>query len=93
MSSTHPAATGEGGRNHDVGTLLSIAGRLSLHRLGAKLTAYGLTPAQLSVLTVLWQEEGRSTIAVAHRAQSDQPTMTGVIDRLEQLQGVLANLA
>ena len=69
----------------DISLLLAMAARRSMHRLSMKLAAYQVTPAQLGVLALLWEEDGLPLTELAQRTHVEGATMTGIIDRLERL--------
>ncbi|MDP7653748.1 MAG: MarR family transcriptional regulator [Candidatus Marinimicrobia bacterium] len=52
--------------------------------LDAKLSEYGLTTSQLTVLNALAKEDGLSLSVVGKRVYLDKPAITGLADRLEK---------
>ena len=64
-------------------TLNHIA-RVVLRQFSARLQPFGLTPPQWGVLVALWGRDGQSLTELAHASSFDGPTMTGIVDRLEQ---------
>ncbi|OZU89635.1 MarR family transcriptional regulator [Virgibacillus indicus] len=50
----------------------------------AKLSPYGVTPAQFGLLYFLWKKDGQPGSELGERLQLDSATVTGIIDRLEQ---------
>ncbi len=50
----------------------------------AKLSPYGVTPAQVGLLSLLWKKDGRFSYELGERLSLDSATITGIIDRLEQ---------
>lgn len=50
----------------------------------AKLSPYGVTPAQVGLLSLLWKRDGRFSYELGERLSLDSATITGIIDRLEQ---------
>jgi len=67
-----------------VSWLVGTAARLVQRRLSSRLSAFGLTPPQWGVLITLFEVDGLSPTDLAARTAIDGPTMTGVLDRLEQ---------
>lgn len=45
---------------------------------------YGLTTVQFFLLTALYEEDGISISALAHKVVLDKATLTGLLDRLER---------
>lgn len=52
--------------------------------LDAKLVEYGLTATQFIVLAQLWEEDGISLSELGQLLYFDNPTLTGVADRMER---------
>lgn len=52
--------------------------------LDAKLVDHDLTATQYVVLARLWEEEGTSLTELGERLYFDNPTLTGIIDRMER---------
>ena len=69
----------------DISSLLAMAARRRTHRLNVKLAAYQVTPAQLGVLVLLWEQDGLPLTGLAQRARVEGATMTAMVDRLERL--------
>src|SRR5438128_11889279 len=63
--------------------MLNNAARLTQRRFSTKLTPHGITPPQWGVLVALWEQDGLSLSELAQRSFFDGPTMTGIVDRLE----------
>jgi DNA-binding MarR family transcriptional regulator len=55
--------------------------RLSRERLAA----HGITPVQYALLEVLWEQDGLHAAELGTRLVIDSATVTGVVDRLENL--------
>lgn len=51
-----------------------------------RLAPYGVTPVQFALLNLLWAEDGLSGADLSARLQLDSATITGVIDRLAQIE-------
>ena len=69
--------------------LLTRASVVATSLLKKDLAAAGVghvKPAFLAVLLVLWEEDGLQAAEVARRAGLEPSTITGLLDRLEQLQ-------
>ncbi|WP_019123003.1 MarR family winged helix-turn-helix transcriptional regulator [Brevibacillus massiliensis] len=49
-----------------------------------KLSHFGVTPVQFTLLHLLWEKDGQKGTELAKRLQLDGATMTGVLDRLVQ---------
>lgn len=67
-----------------VGFLLNRAARSMKRGLEARLAEYGITATQYVVLALLDREDGLSQTQLADRLSFDNPTVTGVIDRMER---------
>jgi len=50
-------------------------------RARALLSPHGVTPTQYTLLSVLWEQDGRSGAELSERLILDSATMTGLIDR------------
>lgn len=48
------------------------------------LASLGITPVQFYVLTALWEENNIKFKTLSQRLSMDGPTLTGILDRLEQ---------
>jgi DNA-binding MarR family transcriptional regulator len=67
-----------------LGFLLSKAARTMKRALDAKLANWNLTATQFIVLARLWEEDGISFSELSERLDFDNPTLTGIIDRMER---------
>lgn len=73
----------------EVGYILHKAAMLSKYNFTNKLNGIGITPGQFIVLKEIYYHQkntadiGLSPAAIADRLQSDRPTISGIIDRLE----------
>ncbi len=67
-----------------LGFLLSRAARSMKRALDARLTGWNLTATQYIVLVRLWEQDGISFSELGDRLDFDNPTLTGVIDRMER---------
>ncbi|MFF9457684.1 MarR family winged helix-turn-helix transcriptional regulator [Streptomyces flaveolus] len=52
--------------------------------LKRRLKAFGLTVPQYSVLSGVWEQDGRTAAQLCERLVMDSATITGVLDRLER---------
>ena len=66
------------------GFLVVRTARTMKKALDAKLSEYGLTTSQLTVLNALAKEDGLSLSVVGKRVYLDKPDITGLADRLEK---------
>ncbi|MDP6568588.1 MAG: MarR family transcriptional regulator [Candidatus Marinimicrobia bacterium] len=66
------------------GFLVVRTARTMKKALDAKLSEYGLTTSQLTVLNALAKEDGLSLSVVGKRVYLDKPAITGLADRLEK---------
>jgi DNA-binding MarR family transcriptional regulator len=62
---------------------MRAVGRAIRREVAARAEALDLTPAQLHVLWLLWQEDGVLTSRLADASGPDLGTITGLLDRLE----------
>jgi DNA-binding MarR family transcriptional regulator len=67
-----------------VGFLLNRAARSMKRGLEARLADYGITATQYVVLALLAKTDGLSQTQLGNRLSFDNPTITGVIDRMER---------
>ena len=67
-----------------VGFLLNRAARSMKRGLEARLAEYGITATQYVVLALLDRKDGLSQTQLGDRLSFDNPTVTGVIDRMER---------
>ncbi|KKX56560.1 MarR family transcriptional regulator [Brevibacillus borstelensis] len=51
----------------------------------ARLSEYGVTPVQFVLLHVLWEKDGQKGVELGSRLRLDGATITGLLDRLEQM--------
>ncbi|GED51461.1 MarR family transcriptional regulator [Brevibacillus borstelensis] len=51
----------------------------------ARLSEYGVTPVQFVLLHVLWEKDGQKGVELGTRLRLDGATITGLLDRLEQM--------
>lgn len=70
--------------DHSLGFLLNRAARSMRRALDAKLVEHNLTATQYIVLAKLWEGDGISLSELGDRLDFDNPTLTGVIDRMER---------
>lgn len=64
------------------GHLMGTLHRALKRNYDRQLKNFGLTPCQLEVLMVLWEEDGILLSELGRRVSRDGPTITGVIDRM-----------
>jgi len=67
-----------------VGFLITKAARSVKRELDERLTAYKVTSTQFITLSVLWEGDGITLTELGRSLYFDNPTMTGIIDRLER---------
>lgn len=67
-----------------VGFLLNRAARSMKRSLESRMGSHGITATQYIVLEMLSREDGLSQSQLGGRLYFDNPTVTGVIDRLER---------
>jgi DNA-binding MarR family transcriptional regulator len=67
-----------------LGFLLTRAARTMKRALDAKLANWNLTATQFIVLARLWEEDGVSFSELGVRLDFDNPSLTGIIDRMER---------
>ena len=65
------------------GHLMGMLHRALRRKYDRQLKDFGLTPCQFEVLMILWEEEGILLSELGRRVSRDGPTITGVIDRME----------
>jgi DNA-binding MarR family transcriptional regulator len=70
--------------DRSVGFLLNRAARSMKRTLEARLATYGITASQYVLLAILANKDGLSQTQLGNRLSFDNPTVTGVIDRMER---------
>ena len=65
------------------GHLMGMLNRALRRKYDRQLKDFGLTPCQFEVLMILWEEEGMFLSELGRRVSRDGPTITGVVDRME----------
>jgi DNA-binding MarR family transcriptional regulator len=65
------------------GHLMGMLHRALRRKYDRQLKEFGLTPCQFEVLMILWEEEGILLSELGRRVSRDGPTITGVVDRME----------
>jgi len=70
--------------DRSVGFLLNRAARSMKRTLEARLATYGITASQYVLLAILAHRDGLSQTQLGNRLSFDNPTVTGVIDRMER---------
>jgi len=68
-----------------IGFLVARTARSMKRALDAKLVDSDLTSTQYIVLQCLWDEDGLPLSELGHRLYFDNPTITGVVDRMEKV--------
>jgi DNA-binding MarR family transcriptional regulator len=69
----------------NIGFLLAKAYRRGFAMFRDRLTGYGITPPQFSLLAFLWKQDGLSQTELSEKSQIDRATMVGLVDRMETL--------
>ncbi len=67
-----------------LGFLMNRTARSLRRALEAKLVHHGITATQYVVLVRMWEEEGTSLSELGERLYLDNPTLTGIVDRMER---------
>ena len=70
--------------DRSVGFILNRAARSMKRTLEARLSTFGITATQYVILAHLAKEDGLSQTKLGNRLYFDNPTVTGVIDRMER---------
>ena len=65
------------------GHLMGMLHRALRRKYDRQLKDFGLTPCQFEVLMILWEEEGIFLSELGRRVSREGPTITGVVDRME----------
>jgi len=68
-----------------IGFLLARTARSMKRALEAKLVDSNITSTQYIVLQCLWDEDGLPLSELGHRLYFDNPTITGIVDRMEKV--------
>ena len=68
-----------------IGFLLARTARSMKRALDGKLADLHLTSTQYVILQCLWEEDGLPLSELGHRLYFDNPTITGIVDRMEKL--------
>ena len=68
--------------DNSLGFQLVIAARSMKHALEIKLAEYGITSSQYAVLELLWKSNGISLSDLGKALYFDNPTITGIINRM-----------
>ena len=63
---------------------MAVAARSMKRSLEIKLNEYGITSSQYTVLEILWKHNGLSLSDLGKLLYFDNPTITGIIDRMEE---------
>lgn len=75
--------------DHSLGFALGVASRRMSQLFGQRLREYGISPEQWSVLHVIAGHEGLIQKEIAERTAKDKPTVTRILDVLEE-KGLIA---
>lgn len=67
-----------------LGFLLNRVAFAMRRALEKRLTKHGLTAPQWAILARLWEEDGQSPSVIGRSLHFDRPTITGIVNRLEQ---------
>ena len=70
--------------DNSLGFLMNRTARIMRRTLDAKLLKLDLTGTQYIVLVRLWVEDGISLSELGDRLYFDNPTLTGIVDRMER---------
>jgi DNA-binding MarR family transcriptional regulator len=70
--------------DNSLGFLMTRAARGMKRALDAKLAMHNLTSTQYIVLARLWEGDGISITELCDRLSLDNPTLTGIVDRMER---------
>jgi DNA-binding MarR family transcriptional regulator len=70
--------------DNSLGFRMAVAARSMKRSLEIKLNEYGITSSQYTVLEVLWKHNGLSLSDLGKLLYFDNPTITGIIDRMEE---------
>ncbi|MFQ5869331.1 MAG: MarR family winged helix-turn-helix transcriptional regulator [Candidatus Zixiibacteriota bacterium] len=68
-----------------IGFLVARTARSMKRALDAKLVDSNITSTQYIVLQCLWDEDGLPLSELGHRLYFDNPTITGIVDRMEKV--------
>ena len=70
---------------YSLGFMLNAASRTMNRLLVQKLSPFGITPSQYITLWALWESREELPVSqLGKRLMLDNPTMTGIIDRMER---------
>jgi DNA-binding MarR family transcriptional regulator len=70
--------------DNSLGFLMTRTARSMKRALDAKLVEHSVTSNQYIVLARLWEEDGISITELGERLYLDNPTLTGIVDRMER---------
>ena len=70
--------------DESLGFLITGVARTIKRTLDTRLAGWNLTAGQFVVLARLWEQDGLSVSELGERLGFDNPTLTGIIDRLER---------
>lgn len=71
--------------DNSIGFLVARTARSMKRVLDAKLVDSNITSTQYIVLQCLWDEDGLPLSELGHRLYFDNPTITGIVDRMEKV--------
>ncbi len=67
---------------NSLGFQMTVAARSMKHALDVKLAEHGVTSSQYVALEILWQNNGLSISDLGKELHFDNPTLSGIINRL-----------
>ena len=70
--------------DNSLGFRMAVAARSMKRSLEIKLSEYGITSSQYTVLEILWKHNSLSLSDLGKLLYFDNPTITGIIDRMEE---------
>ncbi len=70
--------------DRSLGFMMNRTARSMRRALEARLVEHDLTATQYVVLVRMWEEEGTSISELGERLFLDNPTLTGIVDRMER---------
>jgi len=73
------------GLNNSLGFLTNRTARAMKRALDSRLLEHNLTATQYIALAKLWEEDGISLSELGERLYFDNPTLTGVVDRMDKV--------
>lgn len=74
-----------------IGFLMARTARSMKRAMDARLVEMNITSTQYIILQCLWDEDGLPLSELGHRLYFDNPTITGIVDRMEKVGLVTRN--